>query len=112
MNQGDIYMADLNPIRGREQAGVRPVLILQSSFLNQKLTTIVIIPLTSNLAYDGFLTTYLISKKKSGLPRDSVALLHQIRTIETIRLIKRMGVLNRTEIEQLKTKLSNIFYTA
>lgn len=112
MNQGDLYLANLNPIVGHEQAGLRPVLILQSGILNEKLNTIVIVPLTSNLKYDHLLTTFLIKKEWSHLSKDSVALLHHIRAIDKIRLKKKIGTLNDVQLNSLKLKLMNVFYTS
>lgn len=110
MNQGDIYLANLNPIVGHEQAGLRPVLILQSSILNEKLNTVVIIPITSNIKYAHLLTTFLIKQAWSHLPKDSVALLHHVRAIDKIRLKKKIGHLSKNQLEILKTKLMNVFY--
>ena len=81
-----IFWADLNPVKGHEQAGIRPVLILQNNILNENLSTILVAPITTNLKAKGFLTTYFLTKKESHLEHDSVILLYQIRTIDKQRL--------------------------
>ncbi|MBI2463805.1 type II toxin-antitoxin system PemK/MazF family toxin [Candidatus Peregrinibacteria bacterium] len=92
--QGEIYFADLNPVKGHEQAGFRPVLVLQNNVLNKNLNTVIIAPLTTNLKAKGFLTTYFLSKKISHLPFDSIALLFQLRTIDNCRLQKKVSLLS------------------
>ncbi len=82
IKQGDIFLANLNPIKGHEQTGTRPIIILQNNILNKNLNTIIIIPITSNLAAKGKMTTYFLEKNVTNLNKDSVALLFQIRTID------------------------------
>ena len=64
VRQGDIFTADLNPVKGHEQAGFRPVLVLQNNILNANLHTVIIAPVTKNLRARGYLTTYFLDKKK------------------------------------------------
>ncbi|MFA6917848.1 MAG: type II toxin-antitoxin system PemK/MazF family toxin, partial [Candidatus Gracilibacteria bacterium] len=89
IEQGDIYMANLNPTKGHEQAGMRPVLVMQNDILNKNLSTVIIAPITSNLSSKGLLTTWFLSGKTSGLNIDSVVLLFQIRTVDKLRLEKQ-----------------------
>jgi len=107
--QGDIYLADLSPIKGHEQAGMRPVLILQNNILNKNLNTIVIAPLTSNLKAKGKLTTYFLSSAVFNLKQDSVILLFQIRTIDKTRLIKKIISLDESIFYKIKEQLNYIF---
>ncbi|MBU4332552.1 type II toxin-antitoxin system PemK/MazF family toxin [Patescibacteria group bacterium] len=109
IHQGEIYLANLNPIKGHEQAGFRPVLILQNNILNKNLSTVIIAPITSNLKAKGRLTTYFLSKEISGLDRDSVVLLFQIRTLDKERLQKRVGILSKEEFREIKQQLRFIF---
>lgn len=109
INQGNIYLVDLNPVKGSEQGGLRPVLVLQNNKLNQKLSTIVVAPLTANLKYKGFITCFFLPKTISKLPKDSLALLFQLRTIDKSRLMKEMGHLPGKDFRKLKMKLSYIF---
>lgn len=109
INQGDIFITDLNPIKGHEQAGLRPVLIIQNNVLNSKLNTVVIVPITSNLKTKGFLTTFFLSKEGAKLNTDSIALLFQIRTIDKSRLQKRIGEMGKKDFYRLKKQLSFVF---
>lgn len=109
INQGDIFFADLNPVKGHEQAGLRPVLILQNNILNEFLSTVIIIPITSNLAAKGKLTTFFLEKKLTSLPKDSVALLFQIRTIDKERLVKKVFTLDERAVKEIKGQLKYIF---
>lgn len=107
--QGEIYLSDLNPTKGHEQSGHRPVLIMQNNILNQNLSTVVIIPITSNLKHKDNLTAYYLKKESSFLKNDSLALLFQIRSIDKLRLIKRVGNVSGEEFLNIKKKLNNIF---
>jgi len=105
IQQGQIYFADLDPIKGHEQGGYRLVLILQKNILNKHLSTVVIAPLTKNLKARGYLTTYFIPKNLSGLSFNSVALLFQLRTIDKKRLKKFVSVLDKSTMAQVREQL-------
>lgn len=109
INQGDIFLANLDPAKGHEQAGFRPVLIMQNDILNRNLNTAIIAPITSNLKAKGKLTTYFLSQKSSGLDRDSVVLLFQIRTIDNARLERKVGRVDPNEVVEIKRQLRYIF---
>lgn len=109
IKQGSIILADLDPIKGSEQGGYRPVVILQNDTLNQHFSTVVIVPVTKNLNAKGFFTTYFLNKEQSGLNFDSLALLFQIRTIDKGRLKKVLGRLPRQQFQELKKQLSLVF---
>lgn len=109
MKQGDIFLADLNPVKGHEQAGYRPVLIIQNDILNKNLNTAVIIPITSNLKAKNSLITWFLPKNQYKLKQDSVALLLQIRTIDKKRLQKKVSSLKRPEVDKLLKQLKFIF---
>lgn len=109
IRQGDIFLADLNPIRGHEQAGFRPVLVLQNNTLNHNLNTVVIAPLTTNLSAKGLLTTFFIEKKNSGLKYDSIILLFQIRTLDKARLEKKVRNVSEECFAQIKDQFKFIF---
>lgn len=101
IKKGEIYLADLNPVKGHEQAGYRPVLVLQNNILNKNLKTVVIAPVTTNLKAKGFLTTYFLEKKISNLKFDSIALLFQIRTIDKSRLKRKISLLPPDEMKNI-----------
>lgn len=91
VKRGEIWLADLNPTRGSEQAGTRPVLTFQNNVISKYTTTIFAIPLTTNLRRASLPSCAHISKGEGGLASDSVALCHQLRVLDKTRLVKRLG---------------------
>ena len=87
--RGDIYWADLNPVRGREQAGLRPVLILSNNLFNSRSGTVIAMAITSKAQAAGFPLT--IAVPVEFLPKPSWVKIGQIRTISVERLGKRAG---------------------
>ncbi|KHD06156.1 PemK family transcriptional regulator [Candidatus Thiomargarita nelsonii] len=98
IKRGDIWLADLNPVRGSEQAGTRPVLIFQNDAVNQFTTTVLAIPLTTNLRRALLPSCIQISKGEGGLISDSVALCHQLRTLDKTRLQHKIGAITQQTI--------------
>jgi mRNA interferase MazF len=94
IQRGDVFMANLDPVVGFEQAGTRPVLVVQCDLANERIPTITVVPLTSNLRAGRFLFTVTVSAAESGLTVDGVALVFHIRTLDQTRLIRKMGRLN------------------
>ena len=109
LNQGDIYLVNLNPTKGHEQSGYRPVLVIQNNFLNKNLNTVVVAPLTTNLQAKEKLTTYFLSKKETKLKKDSVVLLFQVRTIDKERLSKKVSSLKQNVFYEIKKQLNFVF---
>lgn len=109
IKQGDIFLADLNPIKGHKQAGKRPVLVLQNDILNPRLKTIIIAPITANLKAKDKLLTFFLDKKISKLKKDSVVLLFQIRTIDKNRLEYKISSIKEKDIQKIKEKLFYAF---
>lgn len=109
VKQGDIYLANLNPVKGHEQAGLRPVLILQSDILNERLNTTIAAPITKNMLSKGFLTTIFLPRKTAGLTEDSLALLFQIRALDKTRLLKKMGKIDSSECRNIRKRLLLLF---
>ena len=97
--RGDICWADLNPVRGREQAGLRPVLILSHEMFNAKSGTAIVMAITSQPQRSGFPLTLALSEQR--LPKRSWVKISQIRTISVDRLGKRIGRADQTELSQL-----------
>jgi mRNA interferase MazF len=91
IKRGEVWLAELNPIRGSEQAGTRPVLILQNNSINRFTNTFLAIPLTTNLRRASLPTCVLLSEGEGGLVKDSVALCHQLRVLDKSRLMRRLG---------------------
>ena len=103
IRRGEIWLAELNPIRGSEQAGTRPALILQNDSINRFTRTFLAIPLTTNLRRASLPTCVLLPEGEGGLSADSVALCHQLRVLDKSRLIRRLGsvsVLKLAAIDQ------------
>ena len=94
VKRGDIYYADLSPVVGSEQGGMRPVLIVQNDTGNRHSPTVIAAAITSQTGKAKLPTHIELSAQSVGLTRDSVILLEQIRTIDKSRLKERMGKLD------------------
>lgn len=94
VRRGDIYYADLSPVIGSEQGGVRPVLIVQNDVGNKYSPTVIAAAITSRTDKSKLPTHIEVFADKYGLARDSVILLEQIRTIDKKRLKEKMGHLD------------------
>lgn len=92
--RGDIFLADLQPVKGHEQGGIRPVLILQNDISNEHSPVVIVAAITSKIFTKEFPTNVFISKKDSNLEKDSTILLNQIRTLDKIRLMKKISSLD------------------
>lgn len=98
MKKGDIYYADLSPVVGSEQGGNRPVLIVQNDVGNRYSPTVIVAAITSQTGKVNLPTHIRISMQESGLPKNSVALLEQIRTIDKSRLKQYVGRISKGEM--------------
>lgn len=103
VKRGDIYYADLSPVVGSEQGGVRPVLIIQNDIGNKFSPTVIAAAITSKTDKSKLPTHIDVYAEKYGLARDSVILLEQIRTIDKKRLKEKMGHLD----EDLMNRVNN-----
>ena len=103
--RGEIWMADLNPSRGSEQAGVRPVISIQRASLDRFTTATVVVPLTANLRRLKVPGCLLIPMGEGGLDRDSVALCFQVAVIDRQRLIQPLGQLAATRLAEINQAL-------
>lgn len=93
IKRGELYYADLSPVVGSEQGGVRPVLIVQNDIGNIHSPTIIAAAVTSQINKAKLPTHIELSANEYGLPKDSVVLLEQIRTLDKQRLRERIGEL-------------------
>jgi len=100
IKRGDIILANLEPILGSEQGGIRPVLIIQNDISNRYSPVIIIAAITSKITKE-YPTNVFLSKKDSKLDKDSVVLLNQLRTIDKIRIIKKIGFLDYALMDQV-----------
>ena len=94
IRRGDIYYADLSPVVGSEQGGLRPVLIVQNDVGNKYSPTVIAAAITSKMSKAKLPTHIDVSANQVGLAKDSVILLEQIRTIDKKRLKEKMGHLD------------------
>ena len=104
--RGEIRWADLNPVRGREQAGLRPVLVLSHDVFNERSGTVIAMALTSQRQRAGFpLTLELVS---SSLPKQSWVKISQIRTLSVERIGKRLAKVSAEELAVVVEGLNEI----
>lgn len=101
--RGEIWLANLDPTRGSEQAGTRPILVLQNDDLNKFTSTALTIPLTTNLRRSLLPSCLQIRKGEGGLLSDSVALCHKLRVIDKTRLIRKLGAVSAETIKQVES---------
>ena len=109
VRRGDIYYADLSPVVGSEQGGVRPVLIVQNDTGNRHSPTVIAAAITSQLGKAKLPTHIALAAQGSGLPKDSVILLEQIRTLDKRRLRERMGRVDGAVMEQVDAAIAVSF---
>ncbi len=109
IKRGDIYYADLSPVVGSEQGGVRPVLIIQNDVGNRFSRTVIAAAITTQKDKTPLPTHILLTSQSCGLSRDSVVLLEQVRTIDKKRLKERMGRVEEPYMDQVDRALSISF---
>ena len=109
VKRGDIYYADLSPVVGSEQGGIRPVLIVQNDMGNRFSPTVIAAAITSQREKTKLPTHISVRSHDCGLARDSVVLLEQIRTIDKKRLKERMGKLDDRSMNRVNRALSISF---
>lgn len=105
--QWGIFWADLEPVKGSEQAGTRPVLVISSEEVNQALPIVSVLSLTSvKPGRKVYPIETLLSSKITGLPKDSIAMAHQIRAISKERVREKCGSIASEEVqEQIRTAI-------
>ena len=104
IHRGEIYYADLNPVVGSEQGGIRPVLILQNEVGNWFSPTVIVAAMTAR-GSKVHLPTHVPVCTDSGLRRPSIVLAEQVRTIDKSRLLERVGTLSPEKQEQVDRAL-------
>ena len=109
IKRGDIFYADLSPVVGSEQGGIRPVLIVQNNIGNRFSPTVIAAAITSQHSKANLPTHIHLNAEGSGLSKDSVVLLEQIRTIDKRRLKEKMGCLDYSSMNQVDKALSISF---
>lgn len=109
VKRGDIYYADLSPVVGSEQGGIRPVLVIQNDVGNKYSPTVIAAAITSRINKAKMPTHIELSAHEYGLNKDSVVLLEQIRTIDKRRLREKIGRLDGAVMNRVNSALSVSF---
>ena len=105
VKRGDMFYADLSPVVGSEQGGVRPVLVIQNNIGNKYSPTVIVAAITSQMNKAKLPTHIEVNAKEYGLSKDSVLLLEQIRTIDKKRLREKIGRINKTMMDKIDDSL-------
>ena len=109
VRRGDIYYADLSPVVGSEQGGMRPVLIIQNDPGNRHSPPVIAAAITSQTGKANLPTHISLAARSCGLTRDSVILLEQVRTLDKSRLRERMGRLDEPAMHQVDNAIAVSF---
>ncbi len=109
VKRGEIYYADLSPVVGSEQGGLRPVLIVQNDVGNRHSPTVIAAAITSQKDKSKLPTHISINADSCGLQKDSIVLLEQVRTLDKQRLKERMGELDNGSMSRVDNALSVSF---
>ena len=109
VKRGDIFYADLSPVVGSEQGGVRPVLIVQNDTGNRHSPTVIAAAITSQTGKARLPTHISVAPLSCGLPKESVILLGQVRTLDKRRLREKMGRLDEGVMKQVDTAIAVSF---
>lgn len=109
IKRGDMYYADLSPVIGSEQGGIRPVLIIQNDVGNKYSPTVIAAAITSQTNKSRLPTHINIDSKEFGLMKDSVILTEQIRTIDKSRLKEKIGQVDNGVMEKVNSALGISF---
>ncbi len=112
MKRGDIYRADLDPVVGSEQGGVRPVVIIQNDAGNLHSPTVIVAAVTTRHKKPTLPVHVCITPEESGLERESVVLLEQLRTLEKTRLTRYLGTLETAAMRRIDRALGLSLGTA
>ena len=105
IKRGDIFYADLSPVIGSEQGGLRPVLIVQNDIGNKYSPTVIAAAITSKISKTKLPTHIDVPSEDAGLTKDSIILLEQIRTIDKKRLKEKMGHLNEATMASVNSAI-------
>ncbi len=109
VRRGDIYYADLSPVIGSEQGGLRPVLIIQNDVGNRYSPTVIAAAITSRMSKARLPTHIDVYAAEAGLAKDSVILLEQIRTLDKSRLKEKMGHLDEATMDHVNMAIAVSF---
>ncbi len=105
MMRGEVWLVDFGSPSGPEQAGRRPVIVLQDDPVTASLPTVVVVPLTTNLKRLAIPWTVRIDAGEGGLPKDSAALCHQLQVRGKMRFIQKFGEVSDATMKQIESKV-------
>ena len=105
MYRGDIFYADLEPVIGSEQGGVRPVLVIQNDIGNRHSPTVIVAAITSRIKYRHQPTHVNLNGRQCGLHSDSTIMLEQIRTLDKQRLLGYVGSVGKAKMDEVDKAL-------
>lgn len=105
IHRGDIYLADLSPVVGSEQGGIRPVLIIQNNIGNQHSPTVIAAVITGQIKHRHLPTHVLLTAPGCGLPKKSMVMLEQLRTLDKSRLHFQLGHIGTDEMDDVDAAL-------
>ncbi|WP_235699932.1 type II toxin-antitoxin system PemK/MazF family toxin [Clostridium hydrogenum] len=105
VKRGDIFYADLSPVVGSEQGGIRPVIVVQNDVGNKYSPTVIVAAITSQINKAKLPTHVEISSEEYGLNKDSVVLLEQIRTLDKKRLKEKIGHMTDSDMDKVDEAL-------
>lgn len=106
MKRGEVYYADLDPVIGSEQGGMRPVLIIQNDLGNRFSPTVIVLPLTSKVNKTPLRTHVPLLPPQGGVRKPSIILCEQVRTLEKVRLTRKLGVLSPEKMALVEKALA------
>ena len=109
VKRGEIYYADLSPVVGSEQGGMRPVLIIQNDAGNRHSPTVIAAAITSRTGKAKLPTHINLAAQTCGLPKDSIVLLEQVRTLDKTRLRERMGRVDAPVMDRIDVAIAVSF---
>lgn len=105
IKRGEIYSADLDPVIGSEQGGIRPVLVIQNDIGNKYSPTVIVLAITSKLSKTNLPTHVEIAAGEAGLTKASLILAEQMRTLEKTRLGERLGRLSARDMARVESAI-------
>ena len=103
--RGDIFYADLEPVRGSEQGGIRPVLIIQNDIGNRHSPTVIVAAITSRIKHHRLPTHVNLNGRQCGLHNESTIMLEQLRTLDKQRLLGYAGTVGKSKMREVNTAL-------
>ena len=103
--RGDIFLADLSPVRGSEQGGARPVVIIQNNVGNRFSPTVIVATITAKMGKNKIPTHVEVMATQEGVAKNSIIMLEQIRTLDKVRLIQKVGVIDQMTLQKVDRAL-------